>query len=494
MTIDPRSESVQYFVVSGGHKGKPDPNKSGAVQCFSPAYHGSNIDPTDMPFNTPSTPPFGPFCEMQGGPPEPGTVLTGTRSALGEGSTLNITGAISGGINGTGQTVAGNKSLGQDIISRVQGFKTEKSGKPRVIEKMVDGVLVRKIEETGKDWMHNMTQGIAPHAAWNPIAGQFLQEMKNVETAIQSFAQIPNAGMIAKLPGSIMNLGSLVKGLTSKQKAKVTQNMSPLVAQGFESMTNLMSDTETSGTTMTGGRINPEVFTENMIDLLSQVTNISDLVDVMQRLHNDESIRGLEEYAKSAETGLLAETALRIAIVPEEEEEEEEVSYLILNKTVGESIVYFTEGYSINVGSQTHIVISAEQDSMEITVFPKIEKTFVDERVKVYLPVSEIEVDGPYGPMTMDIDMNGNMKPNKSSAESLQKAMKGLQTAMSLCPGGSLGKSLFGDAGAVMGQLFNRIPNNGAQQILGKVASLTAITGLTHSINTKGLFPFKTRI
>lgn len=489
MTIDPRSESVQYFVVSGGHKGKPDPNKSGAVQCFNPAYHGPNIDPTDMPFNTPSTPSFGPFCEMHGGPPEPGTVLSGTRGALGEGQTLNITGAYSGGINGTGQTVAGNQSLGLSLIQRVSGLATSKSGKPRVIEKMVDGVLVRKIEETGKDWMHNMTQGIAPHAAWNPIAGQFLQEMKNVETAKQSFSQIPNAGMIAKLPGSIMNLGSLVKGLTSKQKAKVTQNMSPLVAQGFESMANLISDTETSGTTMTGGRINPEVFTENMIDLLSQVTNISDLVDVMHRLQYDESIRGLEEYAKSAETGLFANTNVVIA----GEEEEEEVSYLILDKTVGESIVYFTEGYSINVGSQTHIVISAEQDSMEITVFPKIEKTFVDERVKVYLPVSEIEVDGPYGPMTMDIDMNGNMKPNKSSAESLQKAMKGLQTAMSLCPGGSLGKSLFGDAGAVMGELFNRIPNNGAQQILGKVASLTAITGLTHSLNTKALFPF-TRI
>lgn len=484
MTIDPRAHSTQFLVSSGGHKGKPDPNKSGGVQCFNPSYHGPNIDPTDMPFNTPPTLPFGPFTEMVCGPPEPGTVLTGTRNALGEGQSLIVNGAYGGGINGTGQTVAGNIGLYQ-LIQRVQGLTTDKQVKPRVVEKTVDGAVVRPPEEKGQDWMHNMTQGIAPHAAWNPIAGQFLQEMKNIETALQSFTQIPNAGALAQLPGSIMNLGSLLKGLTNRQKSKATQNMPPLVAQGFESMVNLMSDTETSGMTMTGGRINPEVFTENMIELLSQVTNISDLVDVMFRLQYDESIRGLEEYAKSADTGLTASTNQIV-----EEDEEEEVSYLTLNKSVGESIIYFTEGYSINVGSQTHIVISAEQDSREITVFPKIENEFVNERVRVYLPVAEIEVEGPYGPMTMDIDMNGNMKPNKNSAQALQQAMQALQSIMSLCQSGSNGKSLFGDAGAIMGQLFNRIPNNGARQVLQTVASLTKITGETHSKNTKGAFPF----
>jgi hypothetical protein len=487
MTIDPRTYSTQFGVVSGGQQSDPDPLKSCGMKFFNPSYHGPNIDPTDMPFCSPPTIAGQPFTEMYYRPPDPGTIITYKRLALGEGQTGIPDGAYGGGINGTGQTVAGNIGLYQ-LIRRVQRFTTGIQVKPRVVEKMVDGALVREKQEKGQDWMHNMTQGIAPHAAWNPIAGQFLQEMKNIETALQSFAQIPNAGALAQLPGSIMNLGSLLKGLTNRQKSKATQNMPPLVAQGFESMVNLMSDTETSGMTMTGGRINPEVFTENMIELLSQVTNISDLVDVMFRLHYDESIRGLEEYAKSADTGLTANTNIVIA-----GEDEEEVSYLTLNKSVGESIVYFTEGYSINVGSQTHIVISAEQDSGEITVFPKIEDEFVNERVRVYLPVAEIEVEGPYGPMTMDIDMNGNMKPNKNSAQALQQAMQALQSIMSLCQSASQGKSLFGDAAGIMGQLFNRIPNNGAREMLQNVANNTDIkkTAAIISRTLKSNHPFR---
>ena len=487
MTIDPRAHSTQFGVVSGGQQSDPDPNKSKAFKFFNPSYHGPNIDPTDMPFNTPPTIAGQPFTEMLYGPPEPGTVVKYERVSLGEGQTGIPTGAYGGGINGTGQTVAGNIGLYQ-LIQQVQGLTTDKQVKPRVVEKTVDGALVRPIQNKGQNWMHSMTQGIAPHAAWNPIAGQFLQEMKNIETALQSFAQIPNAGALAQLPGSIMNLGSLLKGLTNRQKSKATQNMPPLVAQGFESMINLMSDAETSGMTMTGGRINPEVFTENMIELLSQVTNISDLVDVMFRLQYDESIRGLEEYAKSADTGLTANTNVVIA-----GEDEEEVSYLTLNKSVGESIVYFTEGYSINVGSQTHIVISAEQDSREITVFPKIEDEFVNERVRVYLPVAEIEVEGPYGPMTMDIDMNGNMKPNKNSAQALQQAMQALQGILKLCPTAKNGEFLFGNAAGIMSQLFNRIPNTKVRAMLQNIASSTDLKGTGRTIENlaKHINPLK---
>lgn len=486
MTNDPRKHDVLFGCVSGGQSDDPDPNKSGAFRFFNPSFHGPNIDPTQMPFCTPPTIAGQPFTEMYYRPPDPGTIITYKRTGLGEGQTGIPDGAYGGGINGTGTTVEGNIGL-YDLIRLVQQLSTGIRVKPQVVEKMVDGALVREIKEKGQDWAHSMTQGIAPHAAWNPIAGQFLQEMKQIETALQNFASIPNAASLAQLPGSVMNLASLLKGLTNKQKSRATQNMTSLVAQGFESMVNMMSDAETSGMTMTGGRINPEIFTENMIQLLSQVTNISDLVDVMHRLHYDETIRGLDSYAKTAETGLLAETALRTAVI---DENEENVSYLILDKSVGESTVYFTEGYSINVGSQTYVVVTADQDSREIIVYPKVEVPFVDEKVRVYLPVAEFEVEGPYGPMTMEMDMNGNIKPNKNSAQKLQQAMQALQGILQLCQAGSNGKSLFDDASGIMSQLFNRIPNSQARNILQTVGQLTKITGQTHSNNTKGIFPF----
>jgi hypothetical protein len=486
MSNDPRTHSIQFNIVSGGQQSDPDPNKSGGFRSFCPPFHGTNINPTEMAFNTPPTIAAQAFTEMYSRPPDPGTLVCGAATALGERQSFVPTGAYGGGINGTGTNVAGNSGL-YKLIQLVQALTTGIQVKPQIVEKMVDGALVREMKEKGQDWMHQMTQGIAPHAAWNPIAGQFLQEMKQIETAIQSFASIPNAGSLAQLPGTIMNLASLMKGLTNSQKSRATKNMDPLVSQGFESMLNLMSDVETSDMTMTGGRINPEIFTENMIELLSQVTNISDLVDVMHRLQYDETLRGLDSYAKTAETGLLAETALRTAVVTEDEEN---VSYLLLDKTVGESVVYFTEGYSLNVNNQTYVVISAEQDSDEITVFPKIEGGFIDQKVRVYLPVTEFEVEGPYGPMTMEMDMNGNIKPNKNSAQKLQQAMQALQGVLQLCQAGSQGKSLFDDAAGAMSQLFNRIPNSQARSILQTVAQLTKVTGETHAKNTFGQWPF----
>ena len=163
MTIDPRTYSTQFGVVSGGQQSDPDPLKSCGMKFFNPSYHGPNIDPTDMPFCSPPTIAGQPFTEMYYRPPDPGTIITYKRLALGEGQTGIPDGAYGGGINGTGQTVAGNIGLYQ-LIRRVQRFTTGIQVKPRVVEKMVDGALVREKQEKGQDWMHNMTQGIAPHA------------------------------------------------------------------------------------------------------------------------------------------------------------------------------------------------------------------------------------------------------------------------------------------------------------------------------------------
>jgi hypothetical protein len=455
-------QNENYGVICRGDNGSPASQQDSTAGLYNPVVHSSDIDESTQPYCITRVSPNQFNLELFTGPPEKGTVVT-YEGQQGDPNKV-ITGMISTGITNR-QSVAGNDSLTKVVNKLASATTADKNKKPKVVDKNVDGALVRQIQEVGS-WFHNLTNGIAPHAAWNPIAGQFLKEMKQIETALQSFASIPNAGALAQLPGSIMNLASLLKGLNNNQKSRATQNMSPQVAQAFDSMANLMPDDDASG--LVSGRINPEVFTENMIQLLSQVNNLSDLIDIMYRLQYDETIRGLDSYAKTAETGLLAETALRTAVVTEDDEE---VSYLLLDKTVGKSTVYFTEGYSINVNNQTYVVISAEQDSNEITVFPKVEGGFIDQKVRVYLPVAEFEVEGPYGPMTMEMDMNGNIKPNKNSAQKLQQAMQVLQGIMQLCPAAKNGKSLFGDAAGIMSQLFNRIQNPQVRSMLQNIAT-----------------------
>jgi hypothetical protein len=90
--------------------------------------------------------------------------------------------------------------------------------------------------------------------------------------------------------------------------------------------------------------------------------------------------------------------------------------------------------------------------------------------VNIYLPVMEYQTEGPYGPMTMTMDMNGNVSPNKDTAQKMQQAMQAIQGLMGSAEAGK--KFLFGDASGIMSQLFNRIPNNIRANMLTQIAQV----------------------
>ena len=301
-----------------------------------------------------------------------------------------------------------------------------------------------------------------------PLVGQYMNEIKNIATAVQQFANIPTASMLAQLPGSILNLGSLLSKLSNSQRRQATQNMSPHVVNAFDSMMNLMTHSESNGMMLTDGRIHEETYTKNMIDLLSQVTNLPDLVSVMQRLIEDPTIRGMENFAKQADSGLLATIKLDTQGNPDNTDG---VSHLYLTKTVGESIVHFDDGFSLNISNKTYIVTTADQNSNQITIHPTINENIVKEKVYVYLPVAEFSVDGAYGNMTMTLDMNGNMSPNRQSSQKLQQAISSLMGLMQSAQAGTIDQFLFGSARQLMSKALQFIPNNIRAQLINEVAS-----------------------
>lgn len=438
--------SKSYCIVVGGDINDPDQQKLSLLKVFDPLRHGSQISPQELPHVGIERPATQACLEQFNAPPEQGTVVVSTfnmgdptsRTAVGMPTEYN-----------SAENVGGNSGL-YEILNLVSQISSRKNIKPQIIEKVVNGVLVREKQEKGQEWRHDLTKGLATHAAWHPMAGQLLNEVKNIETAIQNFANIPNAGALSQLPGSIMNIASLFKGLNNKQRKQATKNMPPLLIQGLENMILLSSDVSGGSQYVSSNRINPEVFTQNMIDLLSQVDNISDLIDAIHRLQYDVTLRGLEEYSKKANTGLIIETVYS--------NEDNEYSTINLSADVEKSIHYFDDGYSLNVSNKTYVVLSADQSSNTINVFPKMENDSVNTPVNIYLPVIEYQTEGPYGEMTMTMDMNGNVSPNKNSAQQLQQALQAIQSIISSVQGGN--KNLFGDAAGIMGQLFNRIPNN----------------------------------
>jgi hypothetical protein len=447
-----------YCIVVGGDINDPDQQKLSLLKVFDPLRHSSQISPEELPHVGIERPATQTSLEQFNAPPEQGTCIVTTfnmgdptsRTAVGMPTEFN-----------SSENVAGNSGL-YDIIRQVSQISSRKAIKPQIIERMVNGVLVREKQEKGQDWMHDLTKGLATHAAWHPMAGQLLNEVKNIETALQNFANIPNLGALSQLPGSIMNIASIFKGLSNSQRRQATQNMSPLLVQGLDNMMLLSSDVTGGSQYVSSDRINPEVFTRNMIDLLSQVDNISDLIDAIHRLQYDETLRGLEEYSQQANTGLIIESVVS--------NDDDEYSTIYLSDDLESSIHYFDDGYSLNVASKTFVVLSADQSSNTINVFPRMDDSITNVPVNIYLPVMEYQTEGPYGPMTMTMDMNGNVSPNRDTAQKMQQAMQAIQGLMGSAEAGK--KFLFGDASGIMSQLFNRIPNNIRANMLTQIAQV----------------------
>lgn len=467
-----------YTIVCGGDINDPDQQKLSLLKLIDPLRHGKDITPDQLPHVGIERPATQACLEQFNAPPEQGTCVVSTFN-MGDPTSRTCVGMPTEYF--ASENLDGNLGL-YDELRKAAEKSAKKRVKPQVVERMINNVLVRDTQEKNQEWKHSLTKGLATHAAWHPMVGQLLNEVKNIETALQNFANIPGLGALGQLPGNIMNIASIFKNLNNNQKKQATQNMSPLLIEGLENMMLIMSDVQGGTQYVSSDRINPEVFTRNMIDLLSQVDNISDMIDVINRLQYDETIRGLEEYSEKANTGILASTTNTEEIL--------EYSTLQLNKFVQDAIEYFDEGYSLNIASNTYIVLDALQSSNTINVFPKIEKQLSNETIYVYLPVSEYETEGPYGPMTMSIDMNGNVKPNKSSADKLQQAMQAFQSLMSSAEAGK--NFLFGDAAGIMGQLFNRIPNNIRSSILTEIAQVAKQKLDMKDRKTKGSsYPFK---
>ena len=472
-----------YNIVVGGNFTDPDQMKLSLAKTFDPLrWNDQSVSPENLPhIGTERAADHITQCQFNP-PPEDGTVVTCNRDRGSPSSTV-ITGMIN---QQPGfQNVAGNDGL-YDIMKEMFAADTGKDRKPNIVEKVKNGVRIREAQNQGP-YTRNLITNLADHAAWHPIVGQVLKEVQNIDTAIQNFAEIPGIGALSQLPGQIMNLASMFKNMSNSQKKQATQNMSPGLVNGLENMMTLMGGSSTDGTGyMSSDRVNPEIFTENMISLLSQVNNISDLVDVLHRLQTDKTLRGLEAYSTKSNTGLTA-------TVIENPDETDTVTFdttdLLLSDIVDKSRVHFDKGYSLNINSQTYLVVEADLASDTITVFPKINDQWEDQPVYVYEPVMEYQTEGPYGQMTMTMDMNGNVKPNKDSLQQLQQAMQALTGLLSSAEGGL--KNLFGDAGGTMGQLFNRIPNNLGAQVLSEVTSTAKQKiDMIHTKNGKSIYPF----
>lgn len=221
-----------------------------------------------------------------------------------------------------GTATGGQNLLGQQYFQDLFDRETGVNIPPDIEETTVKGAKVKKVKEKGKKHKHSLLKGIPSHGAMFETSGYRLPEVTNVPTAKQQFSNIMTGDMMNMLPGSVMSLGGMFRGLmgggggggaAGNQQAgletslsyntldQVKENLSPEMQDAVTSCATLCQglDANSVHSSFTTFRVHEETYLNNSAQLLSQVTCISDLMNVMNRLQYDETLFGLDKLANT---------------------------------------------------------------------------------------------------------------------------------------------------------------------------------------------------
>lgn len=229
-----------------------------------------------------------------------------------------------------GGSSGGKDLLGEQFFKELFDRETGVNIPPDIEDAEVNGAKVKKVKEKNKKHKHSLLKGLPSHGASFPMSGYKLPEVKDVPTAKQEYTNIMTNNMLDNLPGLPMSLGGLFSGLgfggggggagaggaagggttaSSLQtslsydySAAIVSNVSPEMADAVTSMATLSQNYTSSGNVSSYAcsyRVDPETYYQNAAELLSQITSVSDLMDVCNRLQYDESLFGLDKLANN---------------------------------------------------------------------------------------------------------------------------------------------------------------------------------------------------
>lgn len=194
------------------------------------------------------------------------------------------------------QSIPGNQNLMQ-AFSGVINFVDEFMRKKPI--KFVDArkYKTKKPDPNTEKYRHIIKQGIHTASELVQMAGFKMPSITNIPTAVSQFANIINPSSFGSIPGMNMSLGNSLKKLSNSDKRKIQDNVTPELWEIILSLIDQLEQISDEDliTYISDTRVNEEVFIKNAVELLSQVTSISDIMEVFDRLQTDITLHGLDE-------------------------------------------------------------------------------------------------------------------------------------------------------------------------------------------------------
>lgn len=293
MVAYPNEGKIVYGIVVGGNDKDPDPTQSGGVRVYLPTEYGKDVNTKHLPFartlaqgNQGGITNFNP-------PPEHGAAVMCMKMPGQSGTGhLVVLGSVPNDIN-KDSTIPGNSKNYWPAIE--QAIKDVTS--IRIPPNVGSGSAGSKPpQEKGQYHKHELVKFLPSTATLWPMAGLQIPQVQNVATATQAFSNILTGDMLSLLPGMNMTLGSLLTNMPATLLNELKKNIPPEIGGALDSMSALMQSIEIneSGGFNTATKINPDVFFQNAVDVISNSRTIYDLVGAFQRLQYDTSLFGLE--------------------------------------------------------------------------------------------------------------------------------------------------------------------------------------------------------
>lgn len=330
---------IQVAIVGGGDVNDPAQDQSCNQRIYSPLEHSPDgVQLKHLAFSPMSHSPTNHSQQSFPGCMDPGSlvyVLKNTGS-----NQVQILGQANDFHNAETNRIPGNLDLmNNPIVKELLDRTIQILIPPNVEDAQEKGARIKKIKEKGEEHKHNLLKGLPTHGALMGMSGLRLPEVKEVPTAKQHWQKLLKDDQMNNLPGSLMSLGQMFKGLmgglgggggggggggapaggaggapapvannqinfgtgydySKNRMGEITANMTPQMKDAVNSLSTLMQgfdSTGSEGSYVTGGRVHVPTYLDNSASLISQATNIYELMDVMHRLQNDESLFGTEK-------------------------------------------------------------------------------------------------------------------------------------------------------------------------------------------------------
>ena len=188
---------------------------------------------------------------------------------------------------------------------------------PPDIQKKVNekGVEVAELVEKGEFALRDLI-GIASHGTQNPLNGVMIPQMKSVRTALAQAENALTSDILDKLPGSQFKFSDLFDTLGKEGTKEVLGSLPDRVHDALLTVVALTQNYSSETSSLEIMRINPAVFTAEVVTLLKGTDTITDLLGKISRIMSgDVSLTGMDKLPGITEivSGLFGDKIISIS-------------------------------------------------------------------------------------------------------------------------------------------------------------------------------------